>query len=171
MNTANISLGTYPPYFETYISKVGNEPIFEALNNSTAETITLLSGLSETQLLHKYAPEKWSIKEVIQHIIDTERIFCYRALSFARGESISLPGYNHDEYVKNSQADERSKEDLVRELRSVRHVTFELFKSFTTKMLDRIGTANEKEISVSAIIYIIVGHEIHHRSIINERYL
>jgi uncharacterized damage-inducible protein DinB len=163
--------GTYPPYMEAYIKLVSGENIYDALFQSYMETMDLVTSLDPETLLSRYAEGKWNILEIIQHIIDTERIFNYRALCFARKDQTSLPGFEQDEYVMTSFASGRDINDMVRELSLVRASTIELFKSFRPEVLDAKGTANGKEISVKALLFATLGHEIHHRNIIQERYL
>lgn len=163
--------GTYPPYMETYIKLVSGENIYDELFQSYMETMELVTSLDDLTLHSRYAEGKWNILEIVQHIIDTERIFNYRALRFARKDKTNLPGFEQDDYVIASHASARDINDMVRELSLVRASTIELFKSFTEGMLNEMGSANNKEISVKAILFAILGHEKHHRNIIQERYI
>ncbi len=163
--------GTYPEYMGNYIKLVKGENIYDELFQSYMETMELVTSLDPETLHARYAEGKWNILEIIQHIIDTERIFNYRALRFARKDKTNLPGFEQDDYVPASLAGMRDVNDMVRELSLVRASTIELFKSFTPEMLNQMGTANGKEISVKAILFAILGHELHHRNIISERYI
>lgn len=163
--------GTYPEYFGKYIDLVKGEDLFTELYTEYTETMELITSLDDETLQYRYAPGKWNIREIVQHLVDTERIFNYRALSFSRNEQAALPGFDENAYVANSSASQRDINDLVRELSVVRAATVELYKSFTEEMLDRSGTANGKQVSVRAILFATLGHEIHHRNIIDERYL
>lgn len=163
--------GTYPEYMGNYIKLVKGENIYDELFQSYMEIMELVTSLDPATLHFRYAEGKWNILEILQHIIDTERIFNYRALRFARKDKTNLPGFEQDDYVPVSMASLRDVNDMVRELSLVRASTIELFKSFTPEMLTETGTANGKLISVKAILFAILGHELHHRNIISERYI
>ena len=162
---------TYPAYYEKYISLVKSENIFEEMYSEHIETVDLVTSVDEETLRYKYEDGKWNIREILQHLIDCERIFNYRALRFARADQSSQPGFDDKAYIVASKASERNINDMVRELSVVRAATVELFKSFSDEMLDRKGIANNNEMTVRAILYITLGHEIHHRNIIDEKYL
>ena len=162
----------YPPYFEQYLAKVvDTRDIIAQLKRQQKDMLELISSLSEDQLNYAYAEGKWTIKELITHIIDTERIFSYRALSFARGEKNSLLGFDHDDYVRQSYANEKSKFQLKEEYETNRQATIELFRGFEDNCVSRMGTANGLQMSVRALLYIVVGHELHHFQVLQERYL
>lgn len=163
--------GTYPPYFDTYIQHVKGEHIFDELFQSYMDTMELVTSLDPETLHFRYAPGKWNILEIIQHIIDTERIFNYRALCIARMDKTNLPGFDENNYAQSSNASNRNIDDLVRELSLVRAATIELFKSFNKAMFLESGNANGKSITPHALLFAILGHEIHHRNIIEERYI
>lgn len=163
--------GTYAPYFDRYISLVKGEDIFAELSESYIETMELLTSLDLETLHFRYAPGKWTILEILQHVIDTERIFNFRALSFARGEQQSIPGFDENHYAAISNANLRNVNDMVREFSLVRASSIELFKSMDDVMLDRIGTANGNDSCARALLFCILGHELHHRNIIMERYI
>lgn len=118
-----------------------------------------------------YAEGKWSIKEVVQHLIDTERIFCYRALSFARGEQGQIPSYDHNKYTAKYQANKRSLKSLLEEIKLVRVATISLFKSFSVNMLSNVGNANGLEITPEKILNVIIGHKLHHVWVLDQKYL
>lgn len=162
---------TYGDYYRNYISLVEENDLFPALENSVDRYLTFWSNLTEEQGNYRYAKGKWSIKELLQHIIDTERIFNYRALAFARGEQTALPGYDENAYAANCVADNRSLKEMSAELILVRKSTIALFKSFDESVLDNLGKASGSNLSVKAAGFIIVGHEIHHMNVVKERYL
>ncbi|QFF99130.1 DinB family protein [Psychrobacillus glaciei] len=161
----------YAPYYSTYVQLVAEGDFIQTLQHQIEVTITLLQDISDQQALYRYAPEKWSLKEVIGHMADTERIMGFRLLSIARGETVALPGYNDNEYVRNASFDKESVEDLLQNLYIVRQSTIHLIKSLLSKDFLRRGTANNSEVTVRALIVIIAGHELHHCNIIRERYI
>jgi hypothetical protein len=171
MNMKRPEEGTYPAYYETYISKVGGDNIMDAMLTEHYETIDLLTSLDEETLQYRYAPGKWTIREIVQHLIDTERIFCYRTLAIARNDKTSLPGFDENMYVETSNAIFRDMNDMAREFSVLRAATIELFKSLPESVLDRSGMANNNPVTVRAIFFAILGHEIHHRKVIEEKYL
>lgn len=160
----------YSSYYSTYIGLVSDGDIVQILQEQLDDSFSLLMGLSEIQGLFRYAPEKWSIKEVVGHMADTERIMSYRLLCFARGEKESLPGFNENNYVLSASFDNQTIEELMENFSAVRKSTIQLLKSLKTNVWLRRGNANGAEVSVRAIAYIIAGHELHHRQIIKERY-
>lgn len=161
----------YGEYFGRYIDLVKNEDLIGALVESELLIDGFWSSISEEKACFRYAEGKWSIKELLQHIMDTERVFNYRALSVARGENQTLMGYDHDEYALSSKADSRRWKDILTEYKAVRQATTLLFKSFDNQQLDLIGQANGLPLSARSAGFIIVGHEMHHLSILKERYL
>jgi uncharacterized damage-inducible protein DinB len=163
--------GTYPAYMTTYIKLVKGENIFDELFQSYIDTMDLVTSLDLETLQYRYAEGKWNILEILQHIIDTERIFTFRALTFSRNDKTPLPGFDENAYVQNCNASKRDINDLVRELSLVRAGTIELFKSVTLEMLEKTGTANGHFISVKAILFAILGHEMHHRNVIEQKYV
>lgn len=172
MQLKNIPGTEYANYFGLYVGK--NNPdhtLDEALLASKAALVKLYLGLNEDQLHTGYAAGKWSLKEVVQHLIDTERVFAYRALTFARADVTRLPGFEQDDYVANSGGNERSLNDLLTEYQAVRMTTRLLFRSFSDEALVRSGTASTNTLSVRAIAYVIAGHDQHHLEIISDRYL
>lgn len=161
----------YAPYYERYIGLVPDGDIIDTLRGQMADTLNLLSGLTDEQAKHRYSPDKWSIKEVIGHIIDSERVFAYRALRFARNDKTPLPGYEQDDYVKNGNFDNRQLSDLATEYEHVRSASIDLLGQLSQQAWGRRGTANDVEASVRAIAWIIGGHELHHKDVIRTRYL
>ena len=163
--------GEYSPYYDTYISKVPAGDVLQVLAKQLDETQALLKSIPEEQGGHRYAPDKWSIREVIGHLIDSERIFAYRALRFARGDSNPLPGFDQDEYVRASGSDRRKLADLAAEFAHLRRATIAMLGSLDENAPERRGKANNNEISVRALAYVMAGHERHHIDILKERYL
>jgi uncharacterized damage-inducible protein DinB len=160
----------YAPHYETYVSKVPAGNLVAILEDQRQETQELLAGIPEGRALHRYAPGKWSIKEVVGHMTDAERVFCYRALRFARGDQTPLSGFDEKAYTPAGKFDARPLPDLAAELDAVRHATIALLSGLDSEALARRGTASTKEISVRALAYIIAGHERHHLGILRERY-
>ncbi len=161
----------YNSYYEQYIQHLKEEDVMTAFIEGLEDVNELMASLTEDQLRSAYAEGKWTIKEVLQHLMDTERIFCNRALRIARNDKTELPGFDQDAYVPFSEATERNSMELLQEYNSIRQATITLFKSFTEKMTTRTGTASNNTVSVRALAYIIAGHEKHHLNVIKERYL
>ena len=161
----------YAPYYDEYISKVPSHDLIGYFLSQIDNVSTIAIDLDEEQLLYRYAPDKWSIKDIFCHIIDTERVFAYRALCFARGDMTELPGFEQDDYVKNANADVRHTAGILEEYAAVRQATIELFKGFTEDDILRTGIANKNKMSVRAAGYNIAGHELHHLAVIKEKYL
>ena len=163
----------YTPYFEQYLQLVSKEgkSIIEYLIDSQKNFESLLRNLPIEKHNFSYAEGKWTMKELIQHIIDTERIFSYRALCFARNDSTSLPGFDQDIFVENDNANDRDYYDLLDEMAVLRKSSVQLYKSFSDEALLRIGVASENKMSVRALGYLFSGHQIHHLNIVKERYL
>ncbi len=159
----------YPVWAETYIKLVGDD-VMEQLEKQSAEFPDFINSLIE-KADYAYAPGKWTIKELIGHIIDSERVFVYRLMCFARGEQHALPGFEEDDYVANAHFSDRSLLSLSEEFALLRKSNLYLFKSLTEKELNRSGTASERQITVRAILFVMAGHIMHHVGIIKERYL
>jgi enterochelin esterase-like enzyme len=168
---ARPATGTYQPYTQGYIDLIpeGADPL-TLLRQQPAELHRDLVRLTEAQALMRYAPGKWTPKEMLLHIVDAERIFAYRALRFARGDSQSLPGFDENEYAASSEANDRPMSDLLTEYHAVRAATLAFFGSLTPAQLDRVGLANGAATSVRALLFIAAGHERHHLGILRERY-
>lgn len=165
------ALTTIPEFYHTYVNRVEEETIMDALQNSHEKISRQIQDVPVGKWHYRYAEGKWSIAEMVQHMIDTERIFAYRALCISRGETASLPGFDENAYAANSNGDSRSRESLLEEWTAVRKATLLLFNSFTDEQISRTGTANNKSISVAAIGFILAGHALHHIQILKERYL
>lgn len=162
----------YLPYYGRYIALVPDSSnILPVLSDQMEDTLALLRSIPESQAGFRYAPDKWSIREVVGHVIDTERIFAYRALRFARHDQTPLPGYEQDDYISNASYDAHPLGELAAEFESVRRSTLFLFKHLDAEAWLRRGTANESEVSVRALAYIIAGHELHHKEVLRNRYL
>jgi len=161
----------YAPYYARYIQAVPDGEILMLLRDQLAETEALLREFRGDRGDHRYAPDKWSVKEVVGHVADTERIFAYRALRFARGDRTSLPGYEQDDFVRGGNFAARALPEIAGELRSVRMASITLFAGLSEEALVRRGPANNVEFSVRALAWIIAGHERHHAKILRERYL
>lgn len=161
----------YLPYYRGYVSLVPDGNILAILGKQIDETTNLLDSIPESQANFRYAPNKWSIKELVGHLIDSERIFAYRALRFARNDKTPLPGFEQDDYVSNASFNSCALTDLASELMGVRQSTLFLFRHLDESAWMRTGLANDSEASVRALAHIIAGHEIHHREILRTRYL
>jgi len=161
----------YDPYYQRYIDRVDGRPILKALEEQRYEILGLLGSLDAETADFRYAPGKWSVKEVVGHLLDAERIFTTRALCVARGETQALPGFEQDDYVRQGSFDQRSLFSLVREFEAVRLSTQALFENLSPEQWTRSGVANDVRISVRAVADIVVGHAARHTSVIRERYL
>ncbi len=163
--------GTYPPYFDNYIKLVDEQDVLEAFNQQQRILNEFFDNISEEKYGYAYAPGKWTLKELLQHVIDTERIFSYRALAISRKETASLPSFDENLYAENSFANNRSWQSLLEELKVVRLSTILLYNSFTTEMLQQSGVASDKPFIVNALGFMTVGHLYHHKNVIESRYL
>ena len=159
-------------YYSTYIDRVPTDrPLVDVLGEAPDELDALLADLSAEGEHFAYEPGKWTCREVLGHVIDTERLFSYRALHIARADSAELPGMDQNEWAAASNADERRVADLLSEFRGLRTANAALFASFDEETLSRRGTASGFEFTVRALIHIIAGHELHHRDVLRTRYL
>jgi len=161
----------YVASYGRYISLVPEGDIRVLLAKQNESTLALLRGLSESQGGYRYAPGKWSIKELVAHLSDAERIFAVRALRFARADETPLPGFEENDYVENGSFDHFSLAEIVTGFENVRRSTVSLFTLMSTDASKRRGKANNAEISVRALAYVIAGHELHHLNILRTRYL
>lgn len=160
----------YAPYYGKYVSLIPEDDIVAALEKQPPELMALLSTRKEADGDLRYAPGKWSAKEVLGHVIDTERVFSYRALRIARNDQTPMEGFEQDDYVKYGPFGQCSLARLVEEFKSVRLATLSLFRGLDEAAWVRRGVANKNGVSVRAIAYIIAGHELHHRNILKEKY-
>ncbi len=158
-------------YFKRYINQVESDDALKVLHDLKSDTLTFLKNLTAEKWNYRYAEGKWSIKEVFLHLIDTERIFAYRALRVSRNDKTPLPGFEQDDYLPYNYPEQRSPESIIEEYAAVRDATITLFKSLNDEALGFLGTASNGPISPRAILFITAGHEIHHMKIIEERYL
>jgi hypothetical protein len=161
----------YAPYFDRYISLVSEDDLVGAMERQTKETAAQLASISEEKSTFRYAPEKWSIKQLVGHITDSERVFAYRLLCIARGETQSLPGFDENDYMRGSNFDDLPFAELVDGLAVVRRSTLSLLRGLSDEAWTRTGTANENKVSVRALAYTLLGHERHHLRVLKERYL
>jgi uncharacterized damage-inducible protein DinB len=162
--------GEYDPYYERYISLVNTGDIVSTLQEQIQDTRALLSPITDQQGNFRYAPGKWSVKEVIGHLSDTERIMTYRALRISRGDKTPIEGFEQDDYVPNGKFDRRTIAALLEEFTAVRNATVQLLRHWDADAGQSHGTANQKEITARALAYLIAGHELHHRRILQEKY-
>jgi len=161
----------YAPYYANYIKLAEGEDILKILNDQSKITQDVLNSFSEHKGNYRYTDGKWTVKEVVGHLLDTERVFAYRALCIARGEKKSLPGIEQDDYVKEGNFNRRELFELNYEFRLLRESNLLLFRSFTSEMLLKRGFASEASVTVLAILFIIAGHEKHHIKVLREKYM
>ena len=161
----------YPEYYGTYISKVEQDDFLKALKKGSKRTMKFLKQLTAEEWKFKYAEGKWTPKEILVHMMDSERVFVYRALRFARKDATELPGYDHDAYVPQSGASQRSVKSLLKEYKNLRRDTLCFFENLEESSLDLSGKANGNSITVRSLGFIVAGHEIHHLGVIKEKYL
>jgi len=164
--------GEYNPYVIKYIRLLPDDGlVLKHLKENLKRMMSFILSIPEERLMYRYAENKWTIKEILVYIMDDERIFMYRALRIARNDKTPLPGFEQDDYVPYSRANERSLTNIFKEYKTVRNATLSLFNSLSKEDLVRVGTANNHEVNVRALAYHIAGHELHHLNIIKERYL
>jgi len=161
----------YAPYFSRYIDLVPEDDIAGAFEAQGSATASLLAPINEEKASYRYAPEKWSIKQVIGHVTDAERVFAYRLVCIARGESKPLPGFDENDYMRNANFDDLTFAELVKGFTATRRATLALIRSLSDEGWGRIGIANEKPTSARAVAYSLLGHERHHMRVLRERYL
>lgn len=166
-----INLETIPPFYKGYVKLVEQPDVLQAMRISGYRTMELIHSIPEAKSDLRYAEGKWSVREVLCHMIDSERIFAYRALRFARNDKTPLSGFDEKEYATQLNATGRSLRQIGDEMQNLRSSSVDLFESFNEEMLKRKGTANNNELSVIALGFIIAGHETHHCKILQERYL
>lgn len=164
-------LPNVPPFYMTYVKLVKDADLLDAMKESSRVTLKLIRSIPESKGEFRYQPEKWSIKELLCHMIDAERIFAYRALRFSRNDKTPLAGFEEKDYAPQANAHNRTIEGIANEMEHVRFASIDLYSSFSNEMLLRTGKANNTEISVLNLGFIISGHETHHRNVLMERYL
>jgi hypothetical protein len=163
--------GEYNSFYEKYVSLVAPGDLVQTLTSQWDETRALFASIPEERGAYRYAPGKWSIKEMLGHMMDSERIMSYRAMRIARGDTTPLPGFEQDDYVRNANLDRVSLAALIAEFDAVRRATTLLFQNLSPDACSRLGTANTHPVTVRALAWIIAGHELHHRAILKDRYL
>lgn len=161
----------YGKFYAGYVARVPEGDLVRILAEQIEDTTELLAGVEEETASRAYAPSKWSLKEVVGHLADTERVMGYRALRVARGDTTPVPGFEQDDYVAAASFDARSLDDLVDEFRLLRRGTVVLLDGLEEEAWSRRGTASGAPVSVRALACIIAGHELHHRAVVRERYL
>lgn len=172
MKSTQLQPNEYAPFYANYVAQVSDEyTLIEELEISLHRYIKFVQNIPMDKFDYSYAEGKWTIKDIIQHTIDAERIFAYRALCFARNDKTQLPGYEEDDYANEANGNKRSIMELLTEFSAVRHATLLLFKSFSEEQLLRIGYANNNPMSVRALGFVIIGHQNHHQKVFEERYL
>ncbi|WNC12733.1 DinB family protein [Brevibacillus brevis] len=157
-------------YYGKYVNLVPEGDLLLQLSRQMEETVQMLSGLTEEQENYRYAPGKWSVKEVLGHLIDTERIMSYRLLRIARGDQTPLAGYDDEAYVAEGEFSSRRMSELLDEYKAVRQSTIAMFKGVPARAWERTGVANNSHCSARALAYIIAGHELHHGILLKDRY-
>ena len=163
--------GEYNEYYETYVSLMDAGDLLGTLEEQIRETRDLLAGFPEERGSHSYADGKWTIKEVVSHLLDGERIFAYRLLRISRGDETPMEGFEQDSYIENSHANERTFNDLICEFSDLRAANLRLMRNFSGADWERMGTASGSPVSVRALAFIMAGHIRHHQNILKERYL
>lgn len=161
----------HAPFYARYIARVPDGDIVHHLEEQIVETLGLLESLPEEKAGHRYAPGKWSIREVVGHLCDAERVFAYRAMRFARADATPLPGFDEQAFVANAAFDTRSLHSLAEELETVRWATIAFFDALEAEAWPRRGVANDYPMTVRALAWTAAGHELHHREILRTRYL
>jgi uncharacterized damage-inducible protein DinB len=160
----------YAEYYANYISKVPGSDVLSVLESQRLQMLQVFAGRSERDGSFRYAPGKWTVKEVLGHITDTERIFAYRALRIARADQTPLPGFEQDDYVRSAAFGDRTLAGLAEEFAAVRIASVSLLRSFNEEAWSRRGVASQKDVTVRALGFMMAGHQIHHRIILEERY-
>jgi uncharacterized damage-inducible protein DinB len=166
-----LNLESVPPFYKNYVKQIDETDVLQALRLSGFRTQMLIHSIPTAKADYRYADGKWTIRELLCHVIDAERIFAYRALRFGRNDKTPLSPFEENDYATQANASARSLRKIADELGHLRTSTIDLFESFTEEMLKRKGTANNNEMSVLLLGFIIAGHEAHHRKILTERYL
>src|SRR5690554_3205723 len=161
----------YTEFYVNYIKLAGEKDLISGLISSFKDTLSFFESIPKDKLEYSYQEGKWTVKDILQHIIDTERIFAYRALRFARQDQTVLPGFEENQYAIRAHANRRTKEELLEEYQTVRQATICLFKSFSKEMFMQIGEASGANMSVRAVGFVTIGHEKHHCRVIKSRYL
>lgn len=167
---AQFNIEEIPSFYHRYVNPLKNDDLLSILEQTHQKTQNLLKDVEESNGDFRYGTGKWSVKEVICHMLDAERVFCFRALTFARNDKTALPGFDENTYAPEANAEARTVSQLAKEALRLRATTIDLFKSFSDEMLSRTGIANSGNFTVRGIGYIIAGHELHHLNVLQERY-
>jgi hypothetical protein len=170
LNIARPEPGEYAPYYDRYISLISGSDILGTLDSQRRQTLLLLSGRDQADGDFRYAPDKWNAKQVLGHVCDTERIFAYRALRIARGDRTPMEGFEQDDYVRNGPFASAPLPEIIEDYIAVRRATLTLLRNLDEAAWTWRGVANKNEVSVRALAYIIAGHELHHRRVLEEKY-
>lgn len=171
MNSNQLTKEEYSVFYAPYFATLENVELLEELEISVHRLIRFVQEIPMDKFDYRYAEGKWTIKDILQHLIDAERIFSYRALRFARNDNTALPGFDEEMYADAAKGNQRNIQELLTEMATVRQATLSLFKTFSDDVLLQRGTASENEMSVRALGFVIIGHQNHHQSIFKERYL
>ncbi|HEX8563373.1 MAG TPA: DinB family protein [Flavobacterium sp.] len=171
MRSGELTSGEYAEFYAPYVATLNNDDLLEELEISLHRLIRFVQELPMDKFDYRYAEGKWTIKDILQHLIDAERIFSYRALRFARNDSTELPGFEENDYAAIANGHHRSIKDLLTELSIVRQSTLALFQTFSDEILLRSGVASGRVMSVRAVGFVIIGHQNHHQRVFSERYL
>lgn len=172
MMVSDLNENEFNPYYGAYINLVGNNiTLLEGLKQGQKQTINFIESIAEDKMSFAYAEDKWTIKEVIQHLIDCERVFAFRAFCISRNDKAEFPGFDQDDYVFSSEANKKTKSDLLNEYNTQRMATIAMFESLNASMLKRVGTASNSVLSARAAGFITIGHDQHHCNVIQEKYL
>lgn len=167
---SQFSIEEIPTFYHRYVEPLKGKSLIDILETTGRKTQAFLKDLEESNGDFRYSAGKWSVKEVICHMLDAERVFCFRAMTFARNDKTALPGFDENTYAPQANAEARTIAQLAQEASRLRATTIDLFKSFSNEMLSRTGVANKGDFTVRGIGYIIAGHELHHLTILQERY-
>ncbi|MDQ6472910.1 DinB family protein [Flavobacterium sp. LHD-80] len=171
MNSDQLLENEYSGGFANYIREAGNVNLIEELEISLHSFIRFVQDIPMDKFDYRYAEGKWTIKDIIQHLLDCERIFVYRALRFSRNDKTPLPSFEEDDYANSTDSNKRSIQELLTEFSALRHSTLLFYKSLSEEQLKRIGTASNNQISVRALGFVVIGHQKHHQKVFEERYL
>jgi uncharacterized damage-inducible protein DinB len=171
MKISELKTSDYHSFYTPYIKALGDVELMEILKKQVNNFPEFMASIPEEKLQYAYGEDKWTIMQVLVHILDAERVFQYRALRFARNDATALPSFNQDAYVPISNANSRKIEDVINEYKAVRNATIALFSSFDEDILKRVGIASQAQMSVGALGFMCCGHQKHHKNILKERYL
>lgn len=171
MKSSELKKEDYNPYYATYIATLGDIDLMEMLKKQLKNFPSFISSIPEDKFNYSYGDGKWSVAEVLVHILDTERVFQYRALRFARNDETPLPGFDQDMFVAESKAENWSREEVLENYKIIRKSTIALFEKFSNEDLKKVGLVSDSPMSVAALGFICCGHQRHHRNILRARYL